>query len=328
MNKLSVTKRAQILGILLEGMSMRSISQLTGASINTITKLLDDAGEACAAHHDESVREITEHRRIECDEIWSFIYAKARNVRRAKAAPRGAGDAWTWTAIDADSKLIVSYLVSSEREGQSALALLTDLRDRLEDRPQLSTDGLKAYREAAEGAFGGDVDFAQVIKHFGKVGTVEQRRYSPPACTKVEKLSIEGRPNMRKANTSYVERHNLSMRMRMRRFTRLTNAFSKSVRKHVAMVNLYAVHYNFCRVHKTLRVTPAMEAGLDDTVRDCEWIVGLVDASAPKPQKPGPKPGTKYSSRRPKIKLIHYPTSGFKLVSSSFTHSPYGSGPG
>ena len=181
----------------------------------------------------------------------------------------------------------MSYLVSGERDGQTALAFMDDIRSRLEDRPQISTDGLVVYQEAVEGAFGGDVDFAQVIKEYGKEpGEDNERRYSPPMCTNIEKRCIEGNPDMRKANTSYVERHNLSMRMGMRRFTRLTNAFSKRVEKHWAMVSLYTLHYNFCRIHKTLRVTPAMEIGLTDTVHDMEWIVGMIDARIPKPNRP------------------------------------------
>ena len=287
MNKLPTAKRAQILSMLVEGMSMRSITRITGVSINTVTKILNDAGDACAAYHDEHVRGIRGHRRIECDEIWAFVYAKERAVRHAKSAPAGAGDAWTFTAIDADAKLIVSYLVSGERDGESALAFMDDLRGRLDDRPQISTDGLSAYLGAVEGAFGGDVDFAQVIKAYGKEpGEDNERRYSPPVCTDIEKRRIEGNPDLRKANTSYVERHNLTMRMGMRRFTRLTNGFSKRVEKHVAMASLYTLHYNFCRIHKTLRVTPAMEIGLTGTVHDMEWIVGLIDARAPKPSRP------------------------------------------
>ena len=287
MNKLSTSKRTMILSMLVEGMSMRSISRTLGVSINTVTKLLVEAGEACAAYHDETVRGIRGHRRIECDEIWSFMYAKERAVRHAKAAPEGAGDAWTFTAIDADAKLIVSYLVSGDRDGEAALAFMDDLRGRIEDRPQISTDGLSAYVGAVEGAFGGDVDFAQVIKAYGKEpGEDNERRYSPPVCTDIEKRRIEGNPDMRKANTSYVERHNLTMRMGMRGFTRLTNGFSKRVEKHIAMLSLYFVHYNFCRIHKTLKVTPAMEAGLTSELRDMEWIVSLIDARAPKANRP------------------------------------------
>ena len=189
-------------------------------------------------------------------------------------------------------------MVSGDRDGQSALAFMDDLRARLEDRPQLSTDGLSAYREAVEGAFGGDVDFAQIVKEYGKLpGEDNERRHSPPVCTKVEKRRVEGNPDMAKANMSYVECHNLTMRMGMLRFTRLTNGFSKKVEKHVAMVNLYTLHYNFCRIHKTLRVSPAMEAGLETRLRDCEWIVGLIDAYAAPPKKPGPAKRTKYAKR-------------------------------
>ena len=266
---------------------MRSITRITGASINTVAKILNDAGDACAAYHDEHVRGIRGHRRVECDEIWAFVYAKEWAVRHAKSAPSGAGDAGTFTAIDADAKLIVSYLVSGERDGESALAFMDDLRSRLEDRPQVSTEGLSAYLGAVEGAFGGDVDFAQVIKAYGKEpGEDNERRYSPPVCTDIEKRRVEGNPDLRKANTSYVERHNLTMRMGMRRFTRLTNGFSKRVEKHVAMVSLYTLHYNFCRIHKTLKVTPAMEAGLTGELRDMEWIVSLIDARTPTPNRP------------------------------------------
>ena len=278
---------------------MRAITRITGVSIHTVAKLLEDAGRACAAHHDETVRGIAGPRRIECDEIWGFVYAKKRTVPHAKSAPEGAGDAWTFTAIDAQSKLITAYLVSGERDGPTALQFMDDLRSRLEDRPQLTTDGLKAYAEAVEGAFGGDVDYSQVVKQYGQEpGTDNERRYSPPVCTKVEKRKVGGYPDMRKANTSYVERHNLTIRMGNRRFTRLTNAFSKRVEKHVAMLHLFFLHYNFCRLHATLRVTPAMEAGLTDQVHDCTWIVGLIDAAAPPRKKPGPKPGAKYKPRQ------------------------------
>ena len=299
MNRLSKAQRAQIISMLVEGVSMRAITRITGVSINTVSKLLTDAGHAAAAYHHANVHGIDGHRRIECDEIWAFVYAKEKTVNRGtKAAPPMAGNAWTFTAIDAESKLILSYLISGERDGQAAIALMDDLRGRLTDRPQISTDGLAAYIGAVEGSFGGDVDFAQVIKEYAKSGDEDdERRYSPATCTSVEKHRIEGNPDMDKANTSYVERHNLTMRMGMRRFTRLTNAFSKRIEKHAAMISLYALHYNFCRIHTTLRVTPAMEAGLTDTLRDCEWIVDLIDAYLPAPKRPGPAKGTKYRTR-------------------------------
>ena len=300
MNKLTTKKRAQILSMLVEGMSMRSITRITGVSINTVAKLLSDAGEACADYHEWNVRGVKGNRRIEADEIWSFCYAKERAVPGALRAPEGAGDVWTWTAIDADSKLMLSYHVTNNRDGESALVLMDDLRKRLEDRPQITTDGLRAYVEAVEESFGAGVDYAQVIKEYGQSadGHSQERRYSPAVCTKIEKRKVEGDPDLKKANTTHVERHNLSMRMGMRRFTRLTNAFSKRIEKHATMVALFALHYNFCRIHTTIKVTPAMEAGLDHTVRDCEWIVGLIDDMAPEPQKPGPKPGTKYGKRK------------------------------
>ncbi len=299
MNKLTTKKRAQILSMLVEGMSMRSITRITGVSINTVAKLLSDAGEACADYHDSHVRGVKGNRRVEADEIWSFCYAKDRAVPGAINAPEGAGDVWTWTAIDADSKLMLSYHVTNSRDSESALMLMDDLRKRLEDRPQITTDGLKAYAEAVEESFGAGVDYAQVIKDYGQSadGHSQERRYSPAVCTKIEKRIVEGKPDLKKANTTHVERHNLSMRMGMRRFTRLTNAFSKRIKKHAAMVTLFALHYNFCRIHTTIKVTPAMDAGLDHTVRDCEWIVGLIDDMAPKPKKPGPKLGTKYGKR-------------------------------
>lgn len=295
MNKLSTEKRALVLSMLVEGNSMRSVTRMAGVSINTVAKLVSDAGAASAKYHDEHVRGIAGHRRIECDEIWGFVYAKARNVRRAKAAPRDAGDSWTWTAIDAESKLIVSYLMSSERDGQAAIEFMDDLRSRLEDRPKVSTDGLSAYVGAWKAHSGATWTSPRSSRNTARVGDDRdpETRYSPAVCTSIEKRRVEGNPDMTKANTSYVERHNLTMRMGMRRFTRLTNGFSKRAEKLVAMLHLYFVHYNFCRIHKTLRVTPAMEAGLTDTLHDCEWIVGLIDADTPPPAKPGPKPKPK-----------------------------------
>ena len=286
MNKLPLKTRATILHMLVEGSSMRSISRMTGVSINTVTKLLIDAGNACAAYHDEAVRGVSA-KRVQCDEIWSFTYAKQKNVAKAKAAPDDAGDTWTWTALDADSKLIVSYLVGGRDAGE-AHEFMHDVAGRLANRIQLTTDGLKVYLEAVEGAFGADVDFAQLVKIYGAAPESARGRYSPADCTGIRKTRVEGNPDEKHVSTSYVERQNLSMRMHMRRFTRLTNGFSKKVANHTHMVALYTVFYNFCRIHKTLRVTPAMEAGISTTVRDCEWIVGLIDAAAPEPAKRGP----------------------------------------
>jgi IS1 family transposase len=286
MNKLPLKTRAQILHMLCEGSSMRSISRMTGVSINTVSKLLVDAGKACAAFHDEAVRDV-KARRVQCDEIWSFTYAKQKNVRAAKAAPEAAGDTWTWTALDADSKLIVSYLVGG-RDSEYAMAFMDDVAARLANRVQMTTDGHRAYLEAVEGAFGADVDYAQLVKIYGAAPESAKGRYSPAECTGIRKRRVEGDPDVAHVSTSYVERQNLTMRMHMRRFTRLTNAFSKKFENHLHMVALYTVFYNFCKIHKTLRVTPAMEAGLSETVRDFDWIIELIDASGPKPGPRGP----------------------------------------
>ncbi len=284
MRRLATAKRAAILNMLVEGMSMRAVSRITGASINTVTKLLLDAGEAAAAYHHEHVRDVAATR-IECDEIWGFVYAKAKNVRAAKAAPEGAGDAWAWTAIDADSKMFLSWAVG-RRDVSTALYVMDDLRSRLADRVQLTTDGHRPYLEAVEAVFGPEVDYAMLVKMYGKGGGESDRRYSPAECIGARKVIVQGDPDPDRISTSYVERSNLSMRMGNRRLTRLTNAFSKSLLHHAAMLSLWFLHFNFCRIHKTLRVTPAMAAGLDTTVRDCEWIVGLIDARAPKPNRP------------------------------------------
>ena len=286
MNKMAGNKRAVIISMLVEGASLRSISRVSGASINTISKLLVDAGKACIAFHDRHVRDV-HSRRVQVDEIWQFCYAKKKNVLGAKTAPEGAGDTWTWTALDADSKLIVSWLLGG-RDAGYATEFMQDLAGRLASRVQLTSDGHSAYLSAVEDAFGADIDYAMLVKHYGDAPE-GQRRYSPAVCTGASKMLVSGNPDSEHVSTSYVERHNLSLRMRNRRFTRLTNAFSKKFDNHLYALALYFVHYNFCRIHKTLRVTPAMEAGLDDTVRDCEWIVGLVDAAAPTPKKPGPK---------------------------------------
>ena len=283
MNKLPLKTRSLILKMLCEGQSMRATARLADVSFNTVAKLLIDAGKVCADLHDEMVQGVTASR-IQCDEIWSFTYAKQKNVAAAKAAPQEAGDTWTWTALDSDSKLIVSWLVGG-RDGEYAIEFMDDLHSRLANRVQLTTDGHKAYLEAVEGAFGGDVDYAQLIKLYGEAPEA-QKRYSPAACVGARKRRVEGNPDPKAVSTSHVERQNLTMRMHMRRFTRLTNAFSKKFENHMHMVALYTVWYNFIRIHKTLRVTPAMEAGLSDTVWDMEDLVSIMDERAP---KPGPR---------------------------------------
>ena len=285
MNKLPLKTRTLILNMLCEGQSMRATARLADVSFNTVAKLLIDAGKVAADLHDEMVQGVTASR-IQCDEIWSFTYAKQKNVPNAKAAPTEAGDTWTWTALDSDSKLIVSWLVGG-RDGEYAIEFMDDLRSRLANRVQLTTDGHKAYLEAVEGAFGGDVDYAQLIKLYGDAPQKEAR-YSPPECVGTRKRRVEGKPDRRHVSTSHVERHNLSMRMHMRRFTRLTNAFSKKFENHMHMVALYTLWYNFIRIHKSLRVTPAMEAGLSKTVWDMEDLVRIMDERAPKPGPRGP----------------------------------------
>jgi len=266
---------------------MRSISRITGVSINTVSKALIDAGKACAAFHDENVRDV-KAARVQCDEIWSFTYAKAKNVEKAKKAPEEAGDTWTWTALDSDSKLIISWLVGG-RDSEYAMAFMDDLRERLANRVQLTTDGHKAYLGAVEEAFGADVDYAMLVKMYGEPENKgPERKYSPSVCTGAKKHHVMGSPDQDHVSTSHVERQNLTMRMHMRRFTRLTNAFSKKFSNHMHMVALYTVWYNFVRIHKTLKVTPAMAAGITDKLWSMADIVAVIDAAAPKPGKRGP----------------------------------------
>ena len=281
MNKLPVAKRAQILSLFCEGTSMRAVSRLADVSINTVTKLLVDAGRLCAALHDDRVRGV-KAQRVQVDEIWSFTYAKAKNVAKAKKAPAGAGDTWTWTGLDADSKLIVSWLVGP-RDAGSAFTFTSDLKARLGNRVQLTSDGLKLYLDAVEDVFGADVDYAQLVKLYGASGENETR-YSPAKCIGCISKEITGTPDPKHISTSYVERQNLTMRMHMRRFTRLTNGFSKKLDNHVHMIALYTVFYNFTKIHKTLRVTPAMQVGLTDHVWSMEEIVRLLEeVEAPVP---------------------------------------------
>jgi IS1 family transposase len=280
MNKLDTKTRAQILHLLCEGQSIRAITRLTGASKNTVAKLLVDAGKACWAYHDANVRDV-KARRIQVDEIWSFTYAKQKNVATAKAAPEDAGDTWTWTAIEADSKLIVSYFVGG-RDGECAMWFMDDLRARLANRVQLTSDGHKAYLEAVEGAFGADVDYAQLVKIYGSAPESAKGRYSPADCAGIKKTKIEGNPDMAHVSTSYVERSNLTIRMHMRRFTRLTNAFSKKVENHAHAVALHTMYYNFVRVHSKLRMSPAMAAGVSDRLWEVADIVALVEAEEAK----------------------------------------------
>jgi IS1 family transposase len=275
-----------ILNMLIEGMSMRSISRTVGVSINTVSKLLVEAGEACAAYHDETVRNV-KAQQVQCDEIWSFCYAKEKNVATAKSAPDGAGDVWTWTAIDRDSKMILAFEVG-DRSARTAREFMFDLAERLANRVQLTTDGHGAYLKAVGDAFAADVDYAMLVKLYGDPTGQRghERKYSPAECTGAIKEPIFGKPDPDMISTSHVERQNLTMRMGMRRFTRLTNGFSKKLENHLHMLSLYFVHYNFVRIHKTLKCTPAMAAGVSDRLHDMEWIVSLIDARAPAPKRP------------------------------------------
>jgi len=285
MNRLSNDHRAKVLRMLCEGMSIRAITRLTGASKNTVARLLVDAGKACATYHDANVRDV-KAARVQVDEVWSFTYAEQKNVAIAKRVPDRAGDTWAWTALDANSKLIVSYLVGG-RDAEYAMWFMGDLAARLANRVQLTSDGHRAYLEAVEGAFGCDVDYAQLVKLYGAaVGA--PGRYSPAECTGSKKIRREGNPDIDHVSTSYVERQNFTIRMHMRRFTRLTNAFSRKVENHAYAVALHMMYYNFVRIHQTLRVTPAMAAGVSDRLWEIADIAKLVEDAEAKPGKRGP----------------------------------------
>jgi len=283
MNKLPLAKRVQILSMLCEGSSMRSIERIVGCSINSVDKLLREAGEAALEYHDKAVRGV-KSQRIQCDEIWSFVHAKQKSApASSRRGDPTIGDCWTWTALDADSKLLVSYMVGG-RDAEFALMLMDDLRGRLANRVQLTTDGHRAYLQAVEEAFGADVDYGMLVKLYGQEtgGQGHERKYSPSECVGARKDTITGNPDPRHVSTSYTERANLTMRMSMRRFTRLTNAFSKKLENHAHMVALYALWYNFVRIHKTLRTSPAMAAGIEKRLWSMEDVVALVDARSAK----------------------------------------------
>lgn len=274
MNKLDTKDRARILHMLCEGQSIRGIARIMEVSKNTISKLLVDVGKVCTEYHDENVRGI-KSKRVQCDEIWSFCYAKQKNADKANA-PTFAGDVWTWTSIDADSKLIINWFVGG-RDAEYADHFMQDLADRLDNRVQLTTDGHKAYLKAVDDAFGDDIDYAQLVKLYGQSPNGKTTRYSPAECTGIKKKERTGSPDQKHISTSYVERQNLTMRMHMRRFARLTNAFSKKIENHCYAVALHFMYYNFVKIHSTLKITPAMAAGVTDTLWEMSDIVKLLE---------------------------------------------------
>lgn len=285
-NVLPLAKRVQILNLLNEGMSLRAISRIVDVSINTVSKLLVDAGETCLDLHDQLVTHV-QAKNVQADEIWSFCYAKQRNVPKAKAAPAEAGDVWTWTALDSDSKLIISYLAGGRTQG-AAIHFMEDVSRRISGRIQLTTDGHGSYPYAVHLAFGKNVDFAQLIKTYGAdFGSGPERKYSPPVCTGAHKKVRIGNPDESKISTSHVERANLTMRMGMRRYTRLTNAHSKKYANHLYALALFFMHYNFVRQHKAHRMSPAMAAGLTDRLWSMEDIAERIDTRVNTPKLRG-----------------------------------------
>jgi IS1 family transposase len=282
MNRLTKEQQTRVVSALVEGNSIRATVRMTGVAKNTVIKLLLELADACADHHDCTVLNL-KVRRLQCDEIWNFVGSKAKNTSPEKKA-EGWGDTWTWTALDADTKLCVSYLVGGRDLGW-AKDFMKDCAARIRNRVQITTDGHKAYLEAVEDAFGADIDYAQLQKIYGAVNDKESR-YSPARCIGCEMKTVSGNPDPKHVSTSFVERQNLSMRMSIRRFTRLTNAFSKKVEHHAAAVALWFAYYNFCRVHQTLRVTPAMESGISDHVWTIAELLELLPE--PKPPKRGP----------------------------------------
>jgi IS1 family transposase len=273
MNRLTTDKRTQVIAALVEGASINAACRMTGVAKHTVLNLLRDIGCACAEYHNAAVRNL-KVRRVQCDEIWSFVYAKQKNVTEEQMK-KGAGDCWTWTAIDADTKLIISYCLGDRGIG-TAQFFMNDLASRISNKFQLTTDGHRVYVDAVENAFGADIDYSMLVKIYGMPDSVSESRYSPATCIGCRTATISGNPDPKHISTSFVERQNLTMRMGMRRFTRLTNGFSKKVENHGHAVALHFMHYNFCRIHKTLRVTPAMEAGLTDHAWSIEELVSLL----------------------------------------------------
>jgi IS1 family transposase len=273
MKRLTIEQKKRVVTALVEGNSIRSTVRLTGVSKNAVIRLLLDLADACAAYHDRNVRNLKVHR-LQCDEVWQYVGSKAKNTRPEKKAV-GWGDVWTWTALDADTKLCISYLVGG-RDLEWAKEFMHDCASRIRNRVQITTDGHKAYLEAVEDAFGADIDYARLQKIYGAPSDAEVRRYTPAKCIGADMKVVSGNPDPHHVSTSFVERQNLSMRRSIRRFTRLTNAFSKKLENHAAAVALWFMYYNFCRVHSTLRVTPAMEVGITDHVWTVQELCGLL----------------------------------------------------
>ena len=278
-NVISNAKKVAVIAALVEGCSIRSTVRLTGVSKGAVIRLLESVGKACADYQNATLRNI-KSQRVQVDEIWSFCYAKQKNVTLEMAEQRVCGDVWTFAAIDADTKLVISWLVG-RREAGHAAQFLQDVAERLSNRVQLTTDGHKMYLHAVPNAFGGDVDYAQLVKVYGN-DPEGQKRYSPAQCLGTQRVEVIGDPDPRHISTSFIERQNLTMRMQMRRFTRLTNAFSKKIENHMHMVALFYMWYNFGRVHQTLRVTPAMEAGLSSHVWSVQEIISQCSAGEAK----------------------------------------------
>jgi IS1 family transposase len=275
-NQLNSQKRSQVIAALVEGNSIRATVRMTGVAKNTVVKLLAEIGEACESYQNRVLRNLS-CKRIQCDEIWSFCYGKDKNLPKDKQGKFGFGSVWTWVAIDADTKLVPCWRIG-DRNAWAAQNFMYDLAKRLANRVQLTTDGHRVYLTAVELAFGTEVDYAMLVKMFGNDPRGEEVRYSPAECIGCRVIPIIGNPKAKHISTSFAERQNLTMRMQMRRFTRLTNAFSKKVDNLRHAVALHFMHYNFCRVHQTLRVTPAMEAGIADHVWSIEEVVALLDA--------------------------------------------------
>ncbi len=280
MNRLPLERKVQIAQALCEGSSIRITARMTGRAINTVVKLLVDLGSACLDYQDDVMFDLP-CRRLQCDEIWSFVYSKGKNVPTKHQGKFGYGDVWTWTAIDAETKLVPCWHVGS-RDGEDAYLFMRNLAQRLRGRVQLTTDGHRAYLEAVEGAFGANIDYAMLQKLYGSDPS-DERRYSPPVCIGAESKVIRGEPDKAHISTSYVERQNLTMRMSMRRFAQLTTVFSKKLENHMHAISLHFMHYNFCRPHRTLSkpyaTSPAMASRLTDHVWDMRELVGLLDRS-------------------------------------------------